>query len=213
MGAKTCAAWIVPHSEHRTLLPTGRIPCTSPETFVGLCLNSLQMQKAQLGVLTHRDKEQLLAAAPAWPPFTPLFLLRQPTSLLFLLSSFPRFCPAFPGIPCFARQPALPHSSPSLLLCHHFFGICCSHGSKNQNEEIPGLGPSPFYSLWCLYSASRRLYQAEGDSIHACTSPQLGAFYSITAIKKLPIQVLCLKRFPSWLQQAQIYWWEQLQEE
>lgn len=70
-------------------------------TFVGLCLNSLQMQKAQLGVLTHSDKEQLLAAAPAWPPFTPLFLLRQPTSLLFLLSSFPCFCAAFRGIPCF----------------------------------------------------------------------------------------------------------------
>lgn len=134
VGAKPRVARRVPHPRQRTLLPTGQTLRTSPETHTllwGLCLNSLQMQKAQLGVFTHRDKEQLLTAAPAWPPFTPLFLLRQPTSLLFLLSSFPRFCAALPGIPCFTRQPALPRSSPSLLLSHRFFGICCSHGSKN----------------------------------------------------------------------------------
>lgn len=133
-GSPDCVAWRVPHPKHHTLLPAGQILRTSPETHTllwGLCLNSLQMQKAQLEVFTHRDKEQLLTAAPAWPPFTPLFLLRQPTSLLFLLSSFPRFCAALPGIPCATQQPALLHSSPSLLLSHHFFGICCSQRSRN----------------------------------------------------------------------------------
>lgn len=110
----------------------------------GLCLNSLQMQKAQLDAFTHRDKEQLLAAAPAWPPFTALFLLRQPASLLFRSSSFPRLCAALSGIPCFTRQPALPRSSPSLLLSHHFFGTGCRHRSKNRNGKIPAWGPLPF---------------------------------------------------------------------
>lgn len=103
------------------------------------------------------------------------------------------FCAALPGIPCATRQPALPHSSPSLLLSHRCFGICCSHRTKNRNGELPALGPSPFYSLWYWYSASRRQYQAKGGSIHACASPQLGAFYSITAIKNCPFKSFVLK--------------------
>lgn len=133
-GSQQCGAWRIPHPECHTLLPARQTLRTSLETLTllwGLCLNSLQMQKAQLDVFTRRDKEQLLTAAPAWPLFTPLFLLRQPAYLLFLLSSFPRFCAALPRIPCTTQKPALLHTSPSLLLSHHFFGICCSQKSRN----------------------------------------------------------------------------------
>lgn len=190
-GSQQRGACSIPHPKHHTLLPTGQTLCTSPETHTrlwGLCLNSLQMQKAQLDVFTHMAKEQLLTAAPAWPLFTPLFLPRQPASLLFLRSSFPRFCAALPRIPGTTQQPALLQSSPSLLLSHHFFGICCSQRSRNWNGEIPALGPSPLNSLWYWYRAHRRQYQAKGGSIHACSSPQLGAFYSITAIKNCPFK-------------------------
>lgn len=169
------------------LLPTGQIPCMSPGTHTllwGLRLNSLPMPKTQLGAFTHRDKEQLLATAPACLPFTPLVLLRQPTSLLFLLSSFPRFCAALPGISCLTQQPALPHSSPSSLLSHHFFGICCSHRSKNPMGKYQPWGPLPFTVPGAGTALSRRQNHAKGGGIHAHTSPQLGAFYSITAIKK-----------------------------
>lgn len=123
----------VPHPECHTLLPTGQSPCTSPETLTllwGLCLNSLQMQKAQLDVFTHRTRSapHCCTSLAAFHSTVPL---RQPTSLLFLLSSFPRFCAALPRIPCATQQPALLHSSPSLLLSHHFFWICCSQRSRN----------------------------------------------------------------------------------
>lgn len=126
------AAWSLQHPSPQA--PHAASHSASPETHTrlwGLCLNSLQMQKAQLDVFTHMAKEQLLTAAPAWPLFTPLFLPRQPASLLFLRSSFPRFCAALPRIPCTTQQPALLQSSPSLLLSHHFFGICCSQRSRN----------------------------------------------------------------------------------
>lgn len=146
VGPKTFIAWRVPHPKHRTLLPTGQILCMPPETHTllwGLCLNSLQMQKAQLGVFTHWDKEQLLTAAPAWPPFTPLFLLRQPTSLLFLLSSFPRFCAALPGIPCFTQQPALPRSSPSFSAIISL-GFAAVTGTRIKMGKYQPWGPVPF---------------------------------------------------------------------
>lgn len=214
-GSQQHGAWRVPNPEQHTLLPAGQTLCMSPETHTllwGLCLNSLQMQKDSAGCIHTGTRSSSSLLHQPWLLFTPLFLLRQPISLLFLLSSFPRSCAALPRIPCATQQPALLHSSESLLLSHHFFGICWSQRSKNLNGEIPALGPSPLNSLWYWYRAHRRQYQAKGGSIHACNSPQLGAFYSITAIKNCPFKSFVLE-ISILAAQVQIYWWEQLHEE
>lgn len=111
----------------------------------GSAWTACKCKKAQLDVFTHRDKEQLLAAAPASPPFTPLFLLRQPTSLLFLLSPFPRFF-VLPS----QASPALPDSLPFHTLLQVYFsaivalGFAAVTGPRIEMGNYQPWGPLPF---------------------------------------------------------------------
>ena len=131
-------------------------------------------------------------------------LLHQPgcLSLPYSFANPHLFCSSSPHSHVFVlppqASPALPDSLPfhALLQVYFlrcFFGICCSHRRRNRNGKTPALGPFPLHSPWYWDSAGRRQHPAKGASTRACTSPQLGAFYSITAIKNCPFKSFVLK--------------------